>query len=155
MVVWGLDKDNELVLVNKGAENQLVFKELTPSYQNMTSFKMTLSSHPGMALVKNGAFQQYGHGCDQYLNLHMEKYAMSAFIDADDTLHDADMPFAVFDGWDHLNTAPHLFTNHPDYEHQKWTINADGTISLNKASDYVLGCDGGIMVKMVKRGSEH
>ena len=154
-MVWGFDKENELVLVNKGSENQMVFKDLKPSYKGVKSFKMVLSSHPGMALVRNGACQQYDHGCDLYLNIHMAKYAMSCFIDEDGTLHDADMPFAVFDGHDHLNVAPHLFTNHPEYPHQKWKINQDGTISLNKAPDYVLGCDGGIMVKMVKRGNEN
>jgi hypothetical protein len=116
-MVWGLNEENELVLTNKGAENQLVFRDLKPAVISKHKFKMTLSSHPGMAIVKNGAIHQYGHGCDHYLNLHMAKYAMSACIDEDGTLHDVDMPFLVFDGWDHLNTAPHLFTNHPEYEH--------------------------------------
>lgn len=108
-----------------------------------------------MGLAKNGAFQQYGHGCDEYLNLNMAKYAMSCFIEEDGTLHDADCSAYVFDGHDHKGRAPHLFTNHPEYDHQKYVINQDGTISIKKDPEYVLGCDGGIMVNMVKRGNEN
>ena len=85
----------------------------------------------------------------------MAKYAMTCFFDENKMLHDADSAYQVLDGWDHKKVQPHLFTSHIEYPHQKFTANSDGTISLNKDPNYVLGCDGRIALKMVERGSEN
>ena len=89
---------------------------------------------------------------DQYLALSMAQFAMTCFIDDDGMLHDADAAYQVFDGWDHTKVAPHLFTSHAEYPHQKFVINPDGTISLKKDADWVLGCNGKVAVKFVKKG---
>ena len=53
-VVWGLNDANGLVLVKRDSDKRLVFKELEPTFKPKETFKMTLKSHPGLAVVNSG-----------------------------------------------------------------------------------------------------
>lgn len=121
-MVWGV-RSGELVLVHQGSPQQLVFKELRPSFTPELTFRLTLISHPGKGIVKNGSERQYGHGLDQYISLGDARFAMTCFMDEFSQLHDADMPYQTLDGWDHTKVAPHFFTNHLEYKHEKFTLN--------------------------------
>lgn len=85
----------------------------------------------------------------------MPKYAMSCFLDSEGFLHDAESCAHAFDGWEHHNRPALLFTFHPEYEHQKYIFNEDGTISLKRDPEWVFGSDGRIGFKFVKKDSEH
>ena len=62
-----------------------------------------------------------------------DEKAMTIFVDGDHILN-ADLFYNTLDGWEHKtrDVGTIFFTKHSEYPHQKFTVNSDGTISIDK-----------------------
>lgn len=98
-----------------------------------------MRSIPGKAIVLSTRVQQHGHGWEQYMTIGDPKDAVSVFLDKDGHIQNADKPYQCFDGWMQSMRGPIFFTKHLDYSHQKFTVNADGTIALTNNKSRVFG----------------
>ena len=141
-MVWGLrESDNGLVLVPRGDKNQLVFEGLPPAFSNIKTMKLEPSNFPGKAVFTTKT-QQHGHGMDQFVTFGdaNDANAMTVFVDGD-FIHNANKFYSVLDAWDHKNRKEGtvFFTKEKDDSGQIFTINSNGTISLDKDPQYVLG----------------
>ena len=65
---------------------------------------------------------------------------MTIFVEGDNILN-ADIFYNTLDGWEHKTRRDGtlFFTKHSEYPHQKFTVNSNGTISIDKDPIYVLG----------------
>lgn len=99
--------------------------------------------------------KQHSHGQEQYVEIANADKALTVFTDERGYIRHKEQPFMVFDGWgEYQNRGLILFTMIPDYDNQAFTINKDGTISMDRASDYVLGTDAAAKeVLFVRKGN--
>jgi len=115
-MVWGM-KGSELVLKSKGSNDQLIFKDLLPTFHNQKSMKMTLRSHPGKGVCLTNKNRQHGHGMEEFLTLGDSHNAISIFADNNHHIHLKHGSFQTLDGYDHTKRDLEFFTMHLEYKH--------------------------------------
>jgi len=145
-------------LTNTSVDERLFFDDLPPTISPMDIryMPMVLFSHPGKAIVLTHETRQHGHGMEQMMKVGDEKDAMWVFKDADNHIHNYEVPFQTFDGHDHHQRDLEFFTKHVDYGHMKYKAQVDGTILFLHDDDFVLGTDEKAeRVMHVNKNSEH
>ncbi len=53
-MVWGIDKDELVLVKNSDTKRRLVFDQLKPSYENVKFITLAPKSHPGIGIVLTG-----------------------------------------------------------------------------------------------------
>ena len=62
--VWGLTKEQKLILLPSKNKNRLVFDDLRPSFENPKIMPLIPISHPGKAVVLTKIVKQHDHGME-------------------------------------------------------------------------------------------
>ena len=83
--------------------------------------------------------------------------AIQVWVDKDGCICDARNPYQCFDGRGYLQGTFTFLSKQETLKHQKFTVNANGTIGMTDFPEYVLGTDPEAVkaVKLVKNTSEH
>ena len=78
---------------------------------------------------------------EQHITFGPVDKAIKVFIDSEDHIHDYNRPMNNFDSYTHTQRPMIFFTKHSGLPQQKYTINNEGSISLDKDPNWVIGHD--------------
>ena len=92
--------------------------------------KLTLASHTDKGLVFTGKTDSCKNGRAELLAVGPAENALTIFMDDEKRIHSRARPSQVLHGENHESKDARFRPIDGNVEHQKFTINADGTISL-------------------------
>jgi hypothetical protein len=154
---------SKLILTSRDSSNALVFERAEELDSGSSGVPLTLSSHPGLAVVPRNVEKEFKWGGGKYVELgvgsasmalktKMDKHGRAGFIASTHVpmpVSDGSTPSMVLDiamskyqkGTDvHLfGDGMHEFSSRNTSGGRSWVVNSDGTISAAMAPYLVLG----------------
>jgi hypothetical protein len=154
---------SKLILTSRDSSNALVFERAEELDSGSSGVPLTLSSHPGLAVVPRNVEKEFKWGAGKYVELgvgsasmalktKMDKHGRAGFIASTHVpmpVSDGSTPSMVLDiamskyqkGTDvHLfGDGMHEFSSRNTSGGRSWVVNSDGTISAAMAPFLVLG----------------
>ena len=154
---------SKLILTSRDSSNALVFERAEELDSGSSGVPLTLSSHPGLAVVPRNVEKEFKWGAGKYVELgvgsasmalktKMDKHGRAGFIASTHVpmpVSDGSTPSMVLDisWWKYkkgtdvklVGEATHEFRSRDTGGGRSWVVNSDGTISAAMAPDLVLG----------------
>ena len=156
---------SKLILTSRDSSNALVFERAEELDSGSSGVPLTLSSHPGLAVVPRNVEKEFKWGpikwmyvelgvgsASMALKTKMDKHGRAGFIASTHVpmpVSDGSTPSMVLDisFWKYkkgtdvnlVGEATHEFRSRDTGGGRSWVVNSDGTISAAMAPDLVLG----------------